>query len=113
MDWAGQPQGARHDLATGNVTVELSEVEWKHVGPVLGWLRTQLDVSLPALPIAQPPLFQMTLRLSDAFGLHLRLFHALHSPQEALTKKPFEFALENSAKEAGFDATIDENATTE
>jgi hypothetical protein len=103
---------ARSDSELGDVHVALTAAEWKHVGPILNWLRAQLDVALPTLPAKQPTKFAMTERLADSFGLQLRIFHALHGSHEALSKKSFEFALESAANDAGFEASIDENTTT-
>lgn len=94
------------------IELTLSATEWKHVAPILRWLRTNVDVALPALPTSAPTQFAMTAQLADAFELQLRVFHALHGFHEALSKKSFEYALEAAANDAAFQATIDENATT-
>jgi hypothetical protein len=95
-----------------SISVDLSGPEWKVVKPILSWLRAPLDIWLADHSEEKPKKFRMTKQLAEAFGLQLRLFHALHSPQEVLTKKPFEFALEAALNGSGFSASIDDNTTT-
>lgn len=92
--------------------MRIAEAEWRHLEPLLAWLRAPLVTSPASFPTANPPIFGMTQALADSFGLRLRFFHALHSRAEALSKKPFEYALEAAANEAGFTASIAASATT-
>ena len=48
---------------------------------------------------------------ADAFSMRLRAFHALHGPDEALTKKAFEYAFAEAAQAAGRNATVVRSST--
>jgi hypothetical protein len=103
----------RYDLPIdGGRPVWVREGEWKHVAPILAWLRAPLDIEIDPAARTSEGAFRVGSVLAEALGFQVRLFHALHSPSEALSKKPFEFALEIAAREAGFDASIAESATT-
>jgi hypothetical protein len=100
------------DQEETSVTVRMSAVEWQLLSPVLLWLRSLVERTPEVLPAATGNAFCIDERFADAFAMRLRLFHVLHSPAEAMSKKAFEFAFEFSARAAGHLATLDPSATT-
>lgn len=93
--------------------VLITAVEWQLLKPVLDWLRGPFGQDPVTLATPAGPGFYVDQRFAEAFALRLRLFHSLHSPAEAMTKKAFEFAFEFAAKAAGHEASIDPSSTTE
>jgi len=103
----------RYDLPIeGGKPVWVREGEWKYVAPILAWLRAPLEIEIaPGATLANDS-FVVGPTFAESLGFQVRLFHALHGPSESLSKKPFEFALEIAARDAGFEASIAQSATS-
>lgn len=100
------------EMDATSVTVKMTAIEWQLLSPVLHWLRCPVERTPEVLPAATGHAFSVDERFADAFAMRLRLFHVLHSPAEAMSKKAFEFAFEFAARAAGHRATLDPSATT-
>lgn len=89
------------DEELGSITPD----EWKVLTPVLEAIRAPVKETLdPESDIAVPA-------FASAFAMRLRLFHALHDPQEVLTKKAFEYAFKAASEAAGRAAQITDSST--
>lgn len=106
------PSGKQIAVRDAPNWISVTAAEWRHLQPLLAWLRAPIETTPSSFTANEPTTFEMTQSLAEAFGLRIRYFHALHSWGEALTKKPFEYALEAAAKEAGLSASIAQSATT-
>jgi hypothetical protein len=84
----------------------ITAAEWDLIKPVLEWVRRDVGQKL------YEPSGLVSERFADAFSMRLRVFHALHSPSEAMTKKAFEFAFEAAAIADGHYAAVATSATT-
>lgn len=87
-------------------TPKLSADEWRVIAPILQGLRRKVDQKL------YQPTGLVNETFADDFALRLRLFHATHTPEEALTKKAFEYAFGMAARTANHQVKIAPSSTS-